>query len=60
MVLHGNRAERLAETVFSWLQGNPLAPLEEEVLLVQAHRKFKRPQTHYDQTEALPLVLIWP
>ena len=37
LVLHGNRLEHLAEAVFAWLADNPLAPLEEEVLLVQSN-----------------------
>lgn len=37
LVLHGNRLERLAETVFGWLAMNPLGPLEEETFLVQSH-----------------------
>ncbi|HSI50864.1 MAG TPA: exodeoxyribonuclease V subunit gamma [Ideonella sp.] len=37
MVMHGNRAELLAETLFAWLRAHPLAPLEEEVMLVQSN-----------------------
>jgi exodeoxyribonuclease V gamma subunit len=37
LVLHGNRAELLAEAVFEWLRRSPLAPLEEEVFLVQSN-----------------------
>ncbi|MDZ5456039.1 exodeoxyribonuclease V subunit gamma [Azohydromonas lata] len=37
MVLHGNRLEMLKETVVSWLQSQPLAPLEAEVFLVQSN-----------------------
>jgi exodeoxyribonuclease V gamma subunit len=37
LVLHGNRAETLAETVLAWLRRTPLAPLEEEVVLVQSN-----------------------
>jgi len=37
LVLHGNRAEALAEAVFEWLHRHPLQPLEEEVLLVQSN-----------------------
>ena len=37
LVLHGNRLELLAETVFAWLAANPLSPLEEEVFLVQSN-----------------------
>ncbi|OYT87904.1 MAG: exodeoxyribonuclease V subunit gamma [Burkholderiales bacterium PBB6] len=37
LVLHGNRAETLADTVLAWLRAHPLAPLEEEVMLVQSN-----------------------
>ncbi|AWI52773.1 exodeoxyribonuclease V subunit gamma [Aquabacterium olei] len=37
LTLHSHRAERLADTVLAWLAGNPLAPLEEEVILVQSN-----------------------
>ena len=37
LVLHGNRLELLAEAVFAWLAANPLAPLEQETLLVQSN-----------------------
>jgi exodeoxyribonuclease V gamma subunit len=37
LVLHGNRLERLAETVFAWLRAHPLGALEEEVFLVQSN-----------------------
>ncbi len=37
LVLHGNRSELLAEAVFEWLRRSPLAPLEEEVFLVQSN-----------------------
>ncbi|MBB5189684.1 exodeoxyribonuclease V gamma subunit [Silvimonas terrae] len=37
LVLHGNRLEDLRTTVFSWLTAHPLAPLEEEILLVQSN-----------------------
>ncbi|MEY2783437.1 MAG: exodeoxyribonuclease subunit gamma, partial [Pseudomonadota bacterium] len=36
LVLHGNRSEDLAQTVIAWQSGHPLAPLEEEVILVQS------------------------
>ena len=36
IVLHGNRAEDLAQTLIAWLARHPLAPLEEEVVLVQS------------------------
>ena len=37
LVLHGNRAELLAEAVFEWLRRQPLQPLEEEIFLVQSN-----------------------
>lgn len=37
LTLHSHRAERLADTVLAWLAANPLAPLEEEVILVQSN-----------------------
>jgi len=37
LVLHGNRLESLAQTVFAWLAANPLRPLEEETFLVQSN-----------------------
>jgi exodeoxyribonuclease V gamma subunit len=37
LILHGNRLELLLETVLTWLAAHPLAPLEEEVLLVQSN-----------------------
>ena len=37
IALHGNRSEVLAEAVLAWLQRQPLAPLEEEVILVQSN-----------------------
>lgn len=37
LVLHGNRAELLGEAVFEWLRRQPLAPLEEEIFLVQSN-----------------------
>jgi exodeoxyribonuclease V gamma subunit len=37
LVLHGNRAELLADALVAWLRGHPLAPLEEEVVLVQSN-----------------------
>ena len=37
IVLHSNRTERLADTVMAWLRQHPLAPLEEEVVLVQSN-----------------------
>ena len=37
LVLHGNRAELLAEALFEWIRRNPLQPLEEEAFLVQSN-----------------------
>ncbi|MCW5634162.1 MAG: exodeoxyribonuclease V subunit gamma [Rubrivivax sp.] len=37
LVLHGNRLEDLAAVVFDFLARHPLAPLEEETLLVQSN-----------------------
>jgi hypothetical protein len=37
LVLHGNRLEALRDAVLAWLALRPLAPLEEEVLLVQSN-----------------------
>ena len=37
IVLHSNRTEVLAETVFAWLRAHPLGPLEQEVVLVQSN-----------------------
>ncbi|MEY2688219.1 MAG: hypothetical protein RL375_2417 [Pseudomonadota bacterium] len=37
LVLHGNRLEALRDAVFAWLALRPLAPLEQEVLLVQSN-----------------------
>ncbi|MBX3638232.1 MAG: exodeoxyribonuclease V subunit gamma [Rubrivivax sp.] len=37
LVLHGNRLEALAGTVFAWLARHPLAALEEEVVLVPSN-----------------------
>ena len=37
LVLHGNRAELLAEALFEWVRRSPLQPLEEEVFLVQSN-----------------------
>ncbi|PRD65072.1 exodeoxyribonuclease V subunit gamma [Malikia granosa] len=36
IALHGNRAEDLAQALIAWLQQHPLAPLEEEIILVQS------------------------
>jgi exodeoxyribonuclease V gamma subunit len=37
LVLHGNRLEDLAEVVFDWIARHPLAPLEQETVLVQSN-----------------------
>ncbi|TCV94902.1 DNA helicase/exodeoxyribonuclease V gamma subunit [Luteibacter rhizovicinus] len=37
MVLHGNRLEELRDVLAAWLQREPLAPLENEVVLVQSN-----------------------
>ena len=37
LVLHGNRAELLAEALIEWTRRHPLAPLEQEVVLVQSN-----------------------
>jgi exodeoxyribonuclease V gamma subunit len=37
MVLHGNRLEELRDVLAAWLQREPLAPLEDETVLVQSN-----------------------
>ena len=37
MVVHGNRLEELRELAVAWMQSHPLAPLENEVVLVQSN-----------------------
>lgn len=37
MVVHGNRLEELRELAVAWMQRYPLAPLENEVVLVQSN-----------------------
>ena len=37
LVLHGNRLELLAESVFGWLASHPLGALEQETILVQSN-----------------------
>ena len=37
MIIHGNRLESLRELVVDWLRAHPLAPLENEVMLVQSN-----------------------
>ncbi|MFL6710694.1 MAG: exodeoxyribonuclease V subunit gamma [Massilia sp.] len=37
LILHGNQMELLREAVFNWLEAHPLAPLEQEIVLVQSN-----------------------
>lgn len=37
MIIHGNRLESLRELVVDWLRAHPLAPLENEIMLVQSN-----------------------
>lgn len=37
MLIHGNRAEALRDVLVAWIQTYPLAPLEDEVVLVQSN-----------------------
>src|ERR1700693_1884495 len=37
LAIHGNQLEQLRSTVFGWLRNNPLAPLEQEIFLVQSN-----------------------
>jgi len=37
MVVHGNRLEELRELAVAWMRSHPLAPLENEVVLVQSN-----------------------
>ena len=37
IALHGNRIETLLDTVSAWMQRDPLAPLEPEIVLVQSN-----------------------
>ena len=37
LILHGNRLELLGAAVFEWLRREPLAPLEEELILVPSN-----------------------
>ncbi|MBZ2209445.1 exodeoxyribonuclease V subunit gamma [Massilia soli] len=37
LILHGNQMEQLRAAVFGWLRNNPLAPLEQETILVQSN-----------------------
>ena len=37
ITLHGNQLEQLRDAVFDWIERTPLAPLEEEIFLVQSN-----------------------
>ena len=37
VALHGNCTETLADTLMAWMQAHPLAPLEQEIVLVQSN-----------------------
>ena len=37
ITLHGNQLEQLRDAVFDWIQSTPLAPLQEEIFLVQSN-----------------------
>ncbi|WP_205964307.1 exodeoxyribonuclease V subunit gamma [Ramlibacter agri] len=37
MVVHGNHPESLRDLMLAWIAGHPLAPLEDEVVLVQSN-----------------------
>ena len=37
MVVHGNRLDELRSLVVSWMRRYPLAPLENEIALVQSN-----------------------
>ena len=37
MIIHGNRLETLRELAVDWMRAHPLAPLENEVILVQSN-----------------------
>ena len=37
MVVHGNHPEALCELMVTWMRAHPLAPLENEVVLVQSN-----------------------
>ena len=37
IILHGNQMEQLRAAVFEWLRNNPLAPLEQDIFLVQSN-----------------------
>ncbi|WP_426114486.1 exodeoxyribonuclease V subunit gamma [Massilia sp. PWRC2] len=37
LILHGNQMELLRAAVFGWLERHPLAPLEQEIVLVQSN-----------------------
>jgi exodeoxyribonuclease V gamma subunit len=37
LILHGNQLEQLRAALFGWLRSHPLAPLEQETILVQSN-----------------------
>jgi len=37
LAIHSDRMEHLRDTVFGWLQANPLRPLDQEIFLVQSN-----------------------
>ncbi|NRR32020.1 exodeoxyribonuclease V subunit gamma [Oxalobacteraceae bacterium] len=37
IILHGNQMEQLRAAVFQWLRNHPLAPLEQDIFLVQSN-----------------------
>lgn len=37
MVVHGNQLESLRELAVAWMRRHPLAPLENEIILVQSN-----------------------
>lgn len=37
IAIHSDRIEHLRDTVFAWLQSNPLPPLDQEIILVQSN-----------------------
>lgn len=37
MIIHGNQPELLRQVIVSWMKAHPLAPLEDEVILVQSN-----------------------
>ena len=37
IVIHGNQSETLRDLICDWMRAHPLAPLENEVILVQSN-----------------------